>query len=143
LGCLALASRGVRHTRLSLRGDSTTALAWGSTGRFNGDLCTRTAIVLTSLSFHFDYTIVDVQHIPGIENLICDALSRGTTTPLELGYSLSETLSSLSDSPEMELLRLCDPTLPSPFTSETLFNTFWFQVQDFVMRIDRLRDQSL
>jgi len=143
LGCLALALRGVRHTRLSLRGDSTTALAWGSTGRFTGDLCTRAAIVLTSLSFHFDYTIVDVQHIPGRENLICDALSRGTTTPLELGYSLSETLSSLSNSSEMELLRLCDPTLPSPFTSETLFNAFWFQVQEFVVRVDRSRDQSL
>ena len=136
LGCLALALRGIRHTRLALKGDSTTALAWGASGRFSGELCTRTAVVLTIISVQFDYTIVDAQHIPGEENLVCDALSRNTTTPRELGYSPSETLSNLPNSPFMELLYLCDPTLPSPFTSETLFNEFWFSVKEFVARLD-------
>lgn len=140
LGCLALGLRGVRHTRLALRGDSTSALAWGATGRFSGDLVTRTAVVLTVLSVQFDYTIVDAQHIPGVENLVCDALSRDTTTPLELGYSPSEIISNHPDSPFMELLHLCDPTLPSPFASETTFNEFWRLVRDFATRMDRACD---
>lgn len=142
LGCLALALRGIRHTRLALKGDSITALAWGTSGRFSGDLCTRTAVVLTILAVQFDYMIVDAQHIPGEENLVCDALSRNTTTPQELGYSPSETISNLPISPSMELLHLCDPTLPSPFTSETLFNDFWFQVKEFVARLDHACDSS-
>lgn len=140
LGCLALGLRGIRHIRLALKGDSTTALAWGATGRFSGDLVTRTAVVLTILSVQFDYVIVDAQHIPGEENLVCDALSRNTTTPVELGYSPSEIISNLSGTPSMELLHLCDPTLPSPFTSETTFNDFWFQVREFATRMDLASD---
>lgn len=143
LGCLALALRGVRHARLALKGDSTTALAWGTSGHFSGDLVTRTAVVLTVLSVQFDYTIVDAQHIPGVENIVCDALSRDTTTPAELGYSPSETISNLPGSPSMELLHLCDPTLPSPFTSETTFNEFWFQVREFATRMDCACDLNL
>jgi len=136
IGCLTLALRGVRHARLSLRGDSITALSWSTSGRFSGDLCTRTAIVLTILSVHFDYTIVDTQHIPGEENVVCDGLSRMYTTPQGLGYPTSSIIDCGPSSPILDLLHLCDPTLPSPFTSEVLFNEFWFQVQEFVGRLE-------
>jgi hypothetical protein len=79
---------------------------------------------------------VDAHHIPGVENVVCDELSRMYTTPQDLGYSSPSIIDCGPSSFVLDLLHLCDPTLPSPFTSEVLFNEFWSQVQEFVGRIE-------
>jgi hypothetical protein len=136
IGCVELATRGVRHARLALRGDSITSLAWSMNGHYTGSICARTAVVLSQITVHFDLTIVETHHIPGEENTTCDALSRMFTTPEELGYSASTIISAHSSSYMADLLLLCDPTSPTPFSSSTTFNEFWGLVQDFIHRLD-------
>jgi len=136
IGCLELARRGIKHARLALRGDSRTSLAWSLAGNFTGGLCCRTSIVLTQLAVHFDLSIVSAEHIPGDENHTCDALSRFRTSPEILGYSIENTVPSGDTSLTAELLRLCDPTLASPFSSHDTFSAFWGEVREFLRRID-------
>jgi hypothetical protein len=58
------------------------------------------------------------------------------TTPEELGYSASTIISAHISSYMADLLLLCDPTSPTPFSSSTTFNEFWGLVQDFIHRLD-------
>ena len=136
LGCLELARRGIKHARIALRGDSRTSLAWSLAGNFTGGLCCRTSIVLTQLAVHFDLSIVSTEHIPGDENHTCDALSRFYTSPEILGYTIEHTIPSSDTSLTAELLKLCDPTLSSPFSSHDTFSVFWGEVREFILRID-------
>jgi hypothetical protein len=132
MGLVALARRGFRHLRVSLQGDSKTSLAWSKSGHFTGSLCTRAAIVMMLTSVEYDFTIVEAVHIPGDENGVCDDLSRFRTTPALLGYSARDPIDFKGDPIMTALLRLCDPTLPSPFLSEDAFLSFWTEVRSLV-----------
>ena len=132
MGLVALARRGCRHLRISLRGDSKTSLAWSKSGHFTGTLCTRAAIVMMLTSVEYDFTIVEAVHIPGDENGVCDDLSRFRTTPALLGYPAQDIIDFDGDHVMTALLRLCDPTLPSPFLSESSFLTFWNEARSLV-----------
>ena len=87
-------------------------------------------MMLTSVVY--DFTIVEAVHIPGDENGVCDDLSRFRTTPALLGYSARDTTDFTGDPTLTSLLRLCDPTLPSPFLSEASFLEFWVEVRDLI-----------
>jgi hypothetical protein len=80
-------------------------------------------MMLTSVEY--DFTIVEAVHIPGEENGVCDDLSRFKTTPALLGYPAQDIIDFDGDHVMTALLRLCDPTLPSPFLSESSFLGFW------------------
>ena len=135
LGCLALASLGVRHARIQLKGDSLTSLSWSKSGRFVGNLCTRTAIILMVTCVLYDYTIVDAIHVPGDQNVTCDNLSRMVTSPADLGYPPLQILDCIPGSPLGDCLHLCDPTVPSPFLSEEGFTTFWTMARTSISQL--------
>lgn len=135
IGLASLAQLGVRHARIRLIGDSTTSLAWSKSGKFTGSLCTRTAIILMLVAVIYDLTIVDAIHIPGDDNGLCDHLSRGYTNPSTLGFSPPDTLDFTQDSKLSILLELCDPTLESPFVSESEFIRFWTQARTVVLSL--------
>lgn len=135
VGLASLAQQGVRHARIRLIGDSKTSLAWSKTGKFTGSLCTRTAVILMLVTVIYDFTIVDAIHIPGDDNSVCDQLSRGYTTPSALGFPPPDTLDFSQDSKLFILLELCDPTLESPFVSESEFISFWTKARAVVLSL--------
>ena len=88
-------------------------------------------MMLTSVIY--DFTIVEAVHIPGDENGVCDDLAIPIfTSPALLGYPARDTIDFNGDPAMTLLLRLCDPTLPSPFLSESSFLEFWVVVRDLV-----------
>ena len=76
----------------------------------------------------FNIVVIDAVHIPGVENVIRDRLSRQKTTASALGidYKLVTDLSHTSAL--YSLLVLVDPTSPQLLNSEEDFCTFWRQV---------------
>ena len=127
LGLLSLAQRGIRNVSLRLCGDSKTSLTWGLDGHFRGKLCLKAALVYILASMLFNIVVIDAVHIPGVENVICDLLSRQKTTAQALGidYRLVTDLSHTSAL--YSLLVLVDPTSPQLLNSEEDFCTFWRQ----------------
>ena len=67
---------GYQGQSVSLRGDSITALTWAVTEHTRGAIVTRAAMVWTLLCVAADIHIHEVMHIPGVENDVCDSLSR-------------------------------------------------------------------
>ena len=127
LGLLALAQRGVRNVSLRLCGDSKTSLTWGLDGHFRGKLCLKAALVYILASMLFNIVVIDAVHIPGIDNVICDLLSRQKTTARALGIDYKLVTDISYTSALYSLLMLVDPTSPQLLNSEEDFCTFWRQ----------------
>ena len=127
LGLLSLAQRGIRNVSLRLCGDSKTSLTWGLDGHFRGKLCLKAALVYILASMLFNIVVLDAVHNPGVDNVICDLLSRQKATANSLGidYRLVTDLSHTSAL--YSLLVLVDPTSFQLLNSEEDFCTFWRQ----------------
>ena len=125
LGVLALAQLGARHVSIRLCGDSRTSLAWGKDGHFSGRLCQRASLVYLLAGLLFDIVVTEAVHIPGVDNYICDALSRQQQTAVDFGYDYRVITDFEPGSTLLRLLSLIDPTVPAPLDSEDTFTTFW------------------
>jgi hypothetical protein len=87
------------------------------------------------IAVEYDLTVVEAIHIPGDENGICDDLSRFSTTPQLLGFSAQHTIDFSGSTRLAALVKLCDPTLPSPFCTEQLFLEFWRDARQLVVSL--------
>jgi len=139
LGLLSLAQKGIRNVSLRLCGDSKTSLTWGLDGHFRGKLCLKAALAYILASMLFNIVVVDVVHIPGVDNVICDLLSRQKITAESLGidYRLVTDLSHTSSL--YSLLVLVDPTSPQLLCSEEDFCAFWRQAHQLIGQISSER----
>ena len=129
LGIAGLAQLGYRAVNVRLVGDNRTSLKWGSTERFKGTLGLRAAIVFVLVSIAFDIWVTETVHVPGVDHVIPDALSRGRLMT-ELGFRLEDSLRWEDDRALMELLVLCDPTEPIRSVSELC--DMWASVRAWV-----------
>lgn len=77
VGVHIVASRYRGARVIELRGDSKSALKWMGKGRSNCEWTSRLGMVLIHLLFKYDILVADVVHVPGVENVLADALSRG------------------------------------------------------------------
>lgn len=108
LAVAVLASKGYRDLTLSLVGDSVSALTWGQSEHFRGQLNTRAAAVFIAICAEFGYWVATVKHIAGEDNDLHDKLSRGTP-PEDLGFN-SDQILDLKLYPQVRrLLSLCCP----------------------------------
>ena len=135
LGILTLAQMGVRNESVRLSGDSRTSLTWGVDGHFKGKLSQRSALVYILASLLFDNVATESVHIPGIENVVCDDLSRFKVTTAELGIDPTLHTDLSRSSPLHQILTLVDPTLPSPFASAESFRDFWTEARLLLSQI--------
>jgi hypothetical protein len=72
----------------------------------------------------FNIVVIDAVHIPGVDNVICDLLSRQKTTARALGIDYKLVTDISHTSALYSLLVLVDPTF---LNSEEDFCTFWRQ----------------
>jgi hypothetical protein len=107
-GLLMLAKLKMQHNSLKLRGDSITSLTWSKNERYRSIPGRRAALIFTLLSIAFDYDVVEIEHIPGVDNILHDKLSRGFK-PSELGFNES-TIMDFTFGPSGKILELCDPS---------------------------------
>jgi hypothetical protein len=77
LGVAVAVRAGYRNTSLIIKGDSMSALCWAEKGMLRSMFIRRAATLLVLLTVSFGIEIVDSVHVAGIENVICDRLSRG------------------------------------------------------------------
>ena len=82
LGHIVLGRQGQNVT---LRGDSITALTWAITERPRGTIVTNASMIWALLCVAADVNVVEVIHLPGKDNVRCDALSRRSpSSPLSV-----------------------------------------------------------
>ena len=115
LGVMSLIRLGYHNCGIHLVGDNISSLKRSDTERFKGDLAVRASTMYIISGIEYNTEVVSVEHVPGIDNVICDKLSRGVC-PNELGYysniiipdkftnqcfSLSNPLTQLANSHEV------------------------------------------
>ena len=81
------------------------------------------------LGVAFDIRVVEAEHVPGKDNVFCDALSRGSS-PESLGVPANEIIHLEGDRVAGEALRLCDPTREVAGMEE--FTTLWKGVSNII-----------
>lgn len=74
-----LSERGIQHTGLALRGDSSTALAWCITERFRTVFAKPAALVFLLLCLEEGLDVSMTEHISAEHNTVCDGLSRAAS----------------------------------------------------------------
>jgi hypothetical protein len=135
---------GYRGRSVTLRGDSITALTWAVTERTRGAIVTRAAMVWALLCVASDIHIQEVIHLPGVENEICDSLSRRCGIhPLSvkdhagsMGLSGASVLDLQAKSDVMKLVELCKPA--SVLESDEQFTVFWMAARSAVNNFTNL-----
>jgi len=125
-GILCLIVHGAKHISVKIIGDSTSTLQWVSTERFKSKYSQRTALLFICLCVEFNVNIIETEFVPGVENVIADKLSRGSS-PASLGFSSWEDFSSPI---YVQLFTICDPTC----TDEDFFDQ-WHNVMKFIRNI--------
>lgn len=130
-GLLLAASYSFKNFAYRLMGDSIASLTWTHKDRAPSVLAHRANIALTLLSATIDATPIELQHVPGVDNVVYDGLSRGKTGGF-VGLDPLLQIHTTPSHPFVHLLQLCDPDLPlsgalehAAFSSHllTLFST--------------------
>jgi hypothetical protein len=107
LGLLLARKLGYKHFSYDLAGDSISSLVWCDKDRVNSSLARAANIGFTLVAVDIDATVADIRHVPGVDNVVWDGLSRGKKGT-EVG--LDETCLVPSEGLFQQFLALCDPT---------------------------------
>jgi hypothetical protein len=119
---------GFRDESITIRGDNKSSLKWGLTENYKSLTCRRAALVLTTVSIKYNITISDQIHIAGETNVRCDKLSRGYSTPRELGFRDDQVITF----PVLEKVnKFCDPTINT--TSEHQVSMMWNELRELML----------
>jgi hypothetical protein len=125
-GFLVARRLGLTDCSASLYGDSVSSLHWADCGRATSTLARRANLGLALLSMSTGLTTHDVIHVPGVENVTYDGLSRGRSA-LEVGLDPNLELHFSPQSPEHQFLALCDPFQPMTSAADHFAATAAFQ----------------
>ena len=122
-------SLGFRGLSVLLQGDSTSALSWASKEKFRVGRSTAASIMWIQLQQQNELPIESVSHIPGVLNVVSDALSRGTSAE-ELGYH-PKVIYHLDDNPTLSaILTSLDPTIPIDLSAD--LKAIWLRNQTWI-----------
>ena len=104
---------GARDEAVVLRGDSVTALEWSRRDRSRSAIAWNTATVQVAVCAISEIWVEGVVHVPGVDNTVCDGLSRGVDAQ-DLALPAGTPVLCL-DGDELfeDLLSLCSPLRPS------------------------------
>jgi hypothetical protein len=111
LGLLLLAVLQRRNFSYALYGDSITSLVWASDDRVASEVAHRANLALVTLSVSLNAHVADTHHVPGVQNVVYDGLSRGRT-PQEVGLDPGLLVDLQHDPAVLAFVQLCDPALP-------------------------------
>ena len=121
MGCLI--SLNVRENiSLAARGDSTTALTWSITERFRSGPSRNATMCYMVLGVEHDIHFERTEHIRGVDNIICDKLSRHHT-PEQLGFGAGEIINT--NGALTRLLNACNPLLLQSELGSNSFEAAW------------------
>jgi hypothetical protein len=107
LGLLLLVMRGEHDFTYQLYGDSMSSLAWVTADRVASSLALRANLAVVAISLHANAHVAETVHVPGVDNVVYDGLSRGAA-PIAVG--LDPNLEVLLPPAVHRVLALCNPT---------------------------------
>ena len=110
---------GLQGRVISLVGDSVSALKWSRNNSFRSVNLRRASSAFVMICSWFRFHISETEHVAGVDNILCDDLSRGV-----YDGSRGAILGAFTtDSPIYRLISLMNPL--NPLTSEEQYRVFW------------------
>ena len=119
LGLLLARYCGVRHCAAVLYGDNMSSLSWARSDRVSSDLAHRANIAVTIVACDIDCLITETVHVPGVDNVVYDGLSRDKSAA-EVGLDPAKQVFFGPGHPIHRFITLCDPLLPLVTLQERL-----------------------
>ena len=120
VGLLLCYALGLRNFSYRASGDSAVTLSWLKNDKVSSMLGRRASIAFTIISATIGAHNTDTNFVPGKENTLYDALSRGWSTPETRALNPTTNIRCETDSPILAILTLIDPQLPDLTTLQTL-----------------------
>ena len=111
VGILLAKHLHLRDFSYRLLGDSKSSLRWAVKDRAASVLARRANIGLTLVSVAINANVAETEHVPGVDNIIFDGLSRGKTMS-EVGLDPSLWFYFPPTHPLHQYIVLCDPDVP-------------------------------
>lgn len=108
IGLWMAGRRGMRDFSYVLKGDSMSALSWAMEDRAESMISRRASICFSLLSIHLNASVAEAVHVPGVENIICDGLSRGKRGA-EVGLPPEKFREFTEDQSGLSYLMQCNP----------------------------------
>ena len=127
IGVVAAIKLGAHDGSIRLIGDSETALRWAETWKFRSGPSNSAAVLYVALGLKYNIRLDDTMFVPGVDNVVCDKLSRDTH-PSSLGFEAS-LYSDDEDEDMTRLIALCTPT--NKATPAHDFVTQWVEAASF------------
>jgi hypothetical protein len=111
LGLLLLAHLNKKDFTFKLYGDSVSSLAWITADRVASLVARRANMAMVVLSVFCNAHVSETIHVPGVDNVVYDGLSRGKSAT-EVGLNPTAEVVLPTEHPITRFIQLCDPGLP-------------------------------
>jgi hypothetical protein len=92
-------------------GDSVSSLLWAKNDRTSSLIARRANIGNTLLCSMCDITVTHTVHVPGVDNIVWDGLTRGKSA-VDVGLTPALQIFFDATYPVVRFIALCDPELP-------------------------------
>lgn len=113
LGLLLARRCRLANFSYDLLGDNVSSLRWASTDRAASSLARTANIALTVLASDIDAVVASTIHVPGVDNVTYDRLSRGASA-LDVGLDPTLQVHLPSHHPIAQYIALCNPLTDVP-----------------------------
>jgi hypothetical protein len=128
LGNLLLRLLGISSVSCELHGDSVSSLLWALKERTSSLIARRANIGSTLLCSMSDITVTHTIHVPGVDNVVWDGLTRGNSA-VDVGLPPNLQLFFPPDHPVVQFITLCDPELSlDTYSQHVDFSTRFVQL---------------
>lgn len=100
-----------QHCAAVLYGDNVSSLHWAASDRASSELAHRANIGFTLAACDIDCVVTETVHVPGVDNVVYDGLSRGKSA-VEVGLDPAKQVFFPPSHPIHQFISLCDPLAP-------------------------------
>ena len=124
---------------VEFRGDSEVALSWMDKLKSKSNLATKSCMMLTLIATRLDITVSGCEHVPAIDNQICDDLSRHYSVLESCPIGTHDLLKTIPNGNLIinELIQLCDPLIGVD-EKEGDHESWWELANSFMTRLTQV-----
>ena len=135
-GMLAILVLKLPFRDIHLIGDSKSSLKWADTDSFKGERNRRAAVLFTTIGSTYNFNIRKIEFVPGVDNVICDQLSRDENTPEVLSRHGIPAAFSNQPSVFASVFKLVNPLVP--LLTDEDYGTLWDELAFILGEISSL-----
>lgn len=131
VGVALLVRKGFYNGSIRLKGDNVSSLRWGKDEKFKPGRSRRAVMVYMAICLRYGINVETIEHVEGVNNTICDAMSRGQSAE-SVGFHSHQVVQFDEDIVLLKIIKLCEPATEKCDDDDNQFMEFWGDTQKAV-----------